>query len=46
MSNSGFKYYLVILDDYSHYAWTFPLRHKSDVLPMIVLFHAFVHIQF
>src|SRR4051812_21360099 len=30
-SISGFKYYLVILDDFTHYAWTFPLRKKSDV---------------
>jgi hypothetical protein len=29
-SVSGHKYYLVILDDYSHYLWTFPLRLKSD----------------
>jgi histone deacetylase 1/2 len=27
----GFKYYLVIIDDYSHYVWTFPLYAKSDV---------------
>jgi hypothetical protein len=30
-SNSGFTYYLVILDDYLHFVWTFPLRRKSDV---------------
>jgi hypothetical protein len=29
-SISGYKYYLVILDDCSHYLWTFPLRAKSD----------------
>jgi transposase InsO family protein len=46
MSNSGFKYYLVVLDDFSHYAWTFPLRHKSDVLPTLIYFHAFVRTQF
>lgn len=45
MSNSGYKFYLVILDDFSHYTWTFPLRHKSD-LPMIISFHAFVRTQF
>jgi transposase InsO family protein len=27
----GFKYYLIIIDDYSRYIWTFPLHHKSDV---------------
>jgi hypothetical protein len=30
VSASGYKYYLVILDDYSHYIWSFPLRLKSD----------------
>jgi hypothetical protein len=24
LSLSGYKYYLVILDDYSHFPWTFP----------------------
>jgi hypothetical protein len=46
MSNSGYKFYLVILDDFSHYVWTFPLRHKSDVLPTLISFHAFVGTQF
>jgi transposase InsO family protein len=46
MSNSGFKFYLVVLDDHTHYAWTFPLRHKSDVLPTLISFHAFVRTQF
>jgi hypothetical protein len=26
VSVSGYKYYLVILDDHSHFVWTFPLR--------------------
>jgi hypothetical protein len=30
LSASGYKYYLVVLDDFSHYLWTFPLRLKSD----------------
>ena len=30
VSVSGYKYYLVILDDCTHYLWTFPLRLKSD----------------
>jgi hypothetical protein len=30
ISVSGFKYYLVILDDCSHFLWTFPLKLKSD----------------
>jgi len=35
-----------MLDDYSHYVWTFPLRRKSDVLATLVSFHAFVQTQF
>ena len=45
-SNSSLQYYLVVLDDYSHYVWTFPLRRKSDVLHTLVSFHAFVQTQF
>jgi hypothetical protein len=41
-SVSGFKYYLVILDDYSNYAWTFPLRLKSETFDTISHFFAFV----
>jgi hypothetical protein len=46
LSNSGFKYYLVILDDFSYYTWTIPLRYKSDVYATIVSFHAYVSKQF
>jgi hypothetical protein len=30
VSVSGSKYYLVILDDFTHYLWTFSLKLKSD----------------
>jgi hypothetical protein len=30
VSISGYKYYLVILDDHSHFVWTFLLHVKSD----------------
>jgi hypothetical protein len=46
ISNSGYKYYLVILDDHTHYVWTFPLRNKSEVLPTVIYFHAYVRTQF
>ena len=46
ISNSGYKYYLVILDDHTHFAWTFPLQIKSDVLPTLICFHAYVRTQF
>jgi hypothetical protein len=42
----GFGYYLVIIDDYSHYFWSFPLHKKSDVYRTFVAFHAFVTTRF
>jgi hypothetical protein len=46
ISVSGHKYYLVILDDCSHYLWTFPLRLKSDTLSTLTNFFAYVRTQF
>ena len=46
MSISGFKYYLVILDDCSHFLWNFPLRLKSDTFPTLSNFFNYVHTQF
>ena len=37
-SVSGFKYYLVILDDCSHFLWTFPLRFKYDIFLLFPIF--------
>jgi hypothetical protein len=45
-SFSGFKYYLVIIDDFTHYIWTFPLRAKSEAFQCIVAFHSYVATQF
>jgi hypothetical protein len=45
-SHSGYKYYIVFLDDYTHHLWTIPLRNKSDVLPTICAFISYVHTQF
>jgi hypothetical protein len=43
---SGYKYYLIIIDDFSHYAWTFPLRLKSDTFATITNFFSYVRTQF
>lgn len=45
-SVSRFKYYLAILDGYSHHLWTFPLRLKSDTFLTIANFFSFVATQF
>ena len=43
---SGYKYYLVILDDCTHYAWTFPLCLKSETFDILSNFFAYMHMQF
>jgi hypothetical protein len=43
---SGSKYYLVILDDFTHYLWTFPLKQKSDTFTTLSNFFAYVATQF
>jgi hypothetical protein len=43
---SGSKYYLVILDDYTHYLWTFPLKLKSDTFTTLSHFFTYVSTQF
>jgi transposase InsO family protein/uncharacterized membrane protein YgcG len=45
-SMSGYKYYLVVLDDFSHYVWTFPLRAKAKTFPALRHFFAWVSTQF
>jgi hypothetical protein len=46
LSLSGYKYYLVILDDYSYFLWSFPLRLKSDTFTTLTHFFAWVSTQF
>ena len=46
VSFSGFQYYLVVLDDFTHYSWTFPLRNKSETFTVLQRFFTFVHTQF
>jgi hypothetical protein len=37
---SGYKYYMVILEDFSHFLWTFPLRLKSGTFSTLTHFFA------
>jgi hypothetical protein len=43
---SGSKYYLVILDDFTHYLWIFPLKLKSDTFTTLSNFFVYVSTQF
>jgi hypothetical protein len=46
VSVSDSKYYLVILDDYTHYLWISPLKHKSDTFTTLSYFFAYLSTQF
>jgi hypothetical protein len=46
LSNFGFKYFLVILDDFTHFLWTVPLHQKSDAYASLTSFRAYTHTQF
>jgi hypothetical protein len=41
---SGYKYYLVIIDDHSHFMRTFPLCVKSDTFSLCQKIHLCLHI--
>ena len=45
-SISGFKYYVIFLDDFSHFLWVFPLRRKSEVFSKFLQFYKYVETQF
>jgi hypothetical protein len=46
VSVSGSMYYLIILDDFTHYLWIFPLKLKSDTFTTLSNFFAYVSNQF
>jgi hypothetical protein len=43
ISISGYKYYLIILDEFSHYSWIFPLCLKFDTFLMLSLLRLGFH---
>jgi hypothetical protein len=46
VSVSGSKYYMFILDDFTHFLCTFPLKLKSDTFTTLSNFFAYVSTQF
>lgn len=45
-SVTGFRYYIIFVDDWSRFTWLFPLRHKSDVFTTFQHFKSLVEKQF
>ncbi|KAK6780427.1 hypothetical protein RDI58_022611 [Solanum bulbocastanum] len=46
LSSAGHRYYVLFLDDFSKYLWTFPLGRKSDVYDIFLAFKAHISTQF
>ncbi|PKU64015.1 Retrovirus-related Pol polyprotein from transposon TNT 1-94 [Dendrobium catenatum] len=38
LSLQGYKYYLIFVDDYTHFTWVYPLRAKSDAFSTFIKF--------
>ncbi|KAI3690613.1 hypothetical protein L2E82_48745 [Cichorium intybus] len=46
ISKSGYKYYMVLIDNFTHYVWIYPLKYKSETFTNFQKFHKFIHTQF
>lgn len=46
LSTEGYRYYIVFVDAYTRYSWLYPLKQKSNVLPIVKTFHKFVELQY
>jgi len=45
-SVSGYKFYVIFIDDYSRYTWFYPLVHKSEVFNSFIKFKQLAENQF
>ncbi|XP_058208222.1 uncharacterized protein LOC131321235 [Rhododendron vialii] len=45
-SHKGFRYYLLLVDDFTRFTWLFPFHYKSEVKKVIAQFQAYVSTQF
>jgi hypothetical protein len=43
---SGYKYYVLFVDDYSRYSWIYPLHAKFETFATFLKFKALVENQF
>jgi hypothetical protein len=46
LSNLGFRYFLIIVDDNTRFTWIYFLKHKSDVCSCFLTFQSLVENQF
>lgn len=46
LSSNGHRYYMLLLNDYTNYLWTFPLINKSQVFSIFKDFHRLIQTKF
>ncbi|KAK9066849.1 hypothetical protein SSX86_014172 [Deinandra increscens subsp. villosa] len=46
LSSGGHKYYVLFLDNFTNYLWTYPLAKKSSVFTVFLNFHNIIKTQF
>jgi len=42
----GHRFYVLFLDDFTNFLWTFPIKHKSKVFNIFTKFHTLITTQF
>ncbi|KAI3691365.1 hypothetical protein L2E82_49713 [Cichorium intybus] len=46
LSTGGHRYYILFLDDYTNFLWTYPLSNKSNVFRAFSIFQTLIKTQF
>ena len=46
INSAGHRYYLLFLDDFSNFLWTYPLTHKSQTFSTFTMFAKMIKTQF
>ncbi|KAI3674945.1 hypothetical protein L2E82_51782 [Cichorium intybus] len=46
LSSGGHRYYVLFIDDFTNYLWTFPLSNKSQVFSIFLAFYNHITTQF
>jgi len=45
-SHTGFCYYVIFIDDFSHFTWVYPMKRKSEVFKIFRNFKTMIENQF
>lgn len=46
LSSSGHRYYVLFIDNYSNFLWTYPISNKSKVYDLFFTFRNYIKTQF